>query len=144
VEKGKTLAVKAGDFERSIKKYESLSNKQLDYNHLKVFVIEDDLMQQKNEYNQMLDYLAENEHFPRNTYVCVVDDIEDLFELEINLSQDLGTYIEEYINKHEEKNAHILTLGDLLDEKENQTLILYIAYLEIEDNYIEWKGYYKR
>ena len=132
---------KADDFEQSIKKYESHSNKQLDYNHLKVFVIEEDLIQKQTAYHQMLDYLAENERFPRNTYMCVVDDIEDLFELEKNISQDLGTYLEEYINKHEENKSHILSLGDLLDEKENQTLVLYMPYLEIEDTYIEWKGY---
>ena len=142
---GKEITIstaEADDFEQSIKKYESHSNKQLDYNHLKVFVIEKDLIEEQTAYKQMLDYLAENERFPRNTYVCVVDDIEDLFELEKNISQDLGTYLEEYINKHEERKSHILTLGDILDEKENQSLILYMPYLEIEDDYMEWKGYY--
>ena len=49
--------------------------------------------------------------------------------------------MEEYINKHEEGKSHILTLGDLLDEKENQTMILYMPYLNVEDKYIEWGGY---
>ena len=89
----------------------------------------------------MLAYLAKTERFPRNTYVCVVNDIEDLFELEEHISQDLGTYLEEYITKHEEEKSHILTLGDLLDERENQTLILYLPYLEVEENYVEWDGY---
>ena len=98
-------------------------------------------MEERTAFGQMLDYLAETEKFPRNTYVCVVDDIEDLFKIEEKLSQDLGTYLEEYITKHEEGKSHILTLGDLLDEKENQTMILYMPYLEVEDNYIEWGGY---
>lgn len=137
----KTSGVKARDFQKAVKEYESHLNKQVDYNHLKVLVLEEDLLQEKDAFNQMLDYLAENEYFPRNTYVCAVDDVEDLFKIEEKLSQDLGTYLEEYISKHEEGKSHILTLGDLLDEKENQTLILYMPYLDIEDDYIEWKGY---
>lgn len=137
----KATQVKAATFEKSKQKYENRLNKQADYNHLKVFVIEEDLLEEKKAYNQMLDLLAEEESFPRNTYVCAVDDVEELFQLEEKLSQDLGTYLEEYINKHEEGKSHILTLGDLLDEKENQTLILYMPYLEVEKNYIEWNGY---
>lgn len=133
--------VEGKSFEKCKKEYESNLNKVADYNHLKVFVIEEDLLQEKDALNQTLDYLAETESFPRNTYVCVVDDIEDLFGMEANLSQDLGTYLEEYIDKHEEAKSHILTLGDLLDEKENQTMILYMPYLEVEKNYVEWGGY---
>ncbi|MBR2045032.1 MAG: hypothetical protein IJ958_02725 [Agathobacter sp.] len=141
-EKSKESAmVKKRSFEECIVEYESRLNKQADYNHLKVFVMEEDLLQQEADYYQMLDYLAKTERFPRNTYVCVVDDVEDLLELEKNLSQDLGAYLEEYIKKHEEAKAHILTLGDLLDEKENQTIILYMPYLEVEDNYLKWNGY---
>lgn len=128
-------------FTKCMEAYESRLNKQVDYNHLKVFVIEEDLIEEKDKYNQMLDYLAETEIFPRNTYVCSVDDVEDLLELGQKLPQDLGTYLEEYINKHEEGKARILTLGDLLDEKENQTMILYMPYLKVEDNYMEWGGY---
>ncbi len=136
-----TSKAKARDFEKSIAEYEGHLNKQVDYNHLKVVVLEEELLEERTAYNQMLDYLEQTERFPRNTYVCVVDELEDLFDLEKKISQDLGTYLEEYIRKHEETKAHILTLGDLLDEKENQTMILYMPYLEVEDNYIEWGGY---
>ena len=129
------------NFERSKAEYESHLNKLADYNHLKVFVIEEDLLQEKGAYNKMLDDLAKTEDFPRNTYVCAVEDVEDLFKIEEKLPQDLGTYLEEYISKHEESKSHILTLGDLLDEKENQTMILYLPYLEVEKNYVEWGGY---
>ncbi|MBQ8519388.1 MAG: hypothetical protein IJ455_07310 [Agathobacter sp.] len=118
-----------------------LGAKEKDYTHLKVLVLEEDLLEQKTQYEKMLDEQAETEQFPRNTYVCVVDDIEDLFEMEKNISQDLGTYLEEYLKKHEEKKDRLLTLGDLLDEKENQTMVLYLPYLDVEENFVEWKGY---
>lgn len=137
----KAPQVKAKNFEKCMEEYEGHLNKQVDYNHLKVVVIEEDLIEENALFQQMLDELAKTERFPRNTYVCAVDNVEDLFGLEEELSQDLGTYLEEYINKHEEGKSHILTLGDLLDEKENQTMILYMPYLKAEDKYIEWGGY---
>ena len=118
-----------------------LGAKEKDYAHLKVLVLEKDLLEQPNQYTAMLDSLAESEIYPRNTYVCVVDDVEDLFEMEKTISQDLGTYLEEYLKKHEEKKDRLLTLGDLLDEKENQVMVLYFPYLEVEENLVEWKGY---
>lgn len=121
--------------------YENRLNKEADYNHLKVFVIEEDLLEQPEQYSAMLGHLAETESFPRNTYVCVVDDIEELFEMNQKISQDLGTYLEEYLKKQEEKKDRLLTLGDLLDEAVNHTLVLYLPYLEAEENFVEWKGY---
>ena len=129
------------DFVRTKEKFEGRLNKEVDYNHLKVFVIEEELLEKSIAYNVMLQHLSETEIFPRNTYVCVVDDIEDLYELEKNISQDIGTYLEEYLKKHEEKKDRLLTLGDLMDEQKNQTMILYLPYFEVEDNYVEWKGY---
>lgn len=129
-------------FKASKTKYESHLNKVADYNHLKVFVLEEEFMEQTFLYEEMLDYLADMEEFPRNTYVCAVDDIEELMEMEENLPQELGTYLEEYLNNHEEKKGTLLTLGDLIDEKKNKSMILYIPYLEVEDTYVEWGGYY--
>lgn len=134
--------VKRDSFEESKTKYESHLNKVADYNHLKVIVLEDELMQQQSAYNEMLEVLAESEEFPRNTYVCAVDDIEDLMEIDENLPQELGTYLEEYLNNHEERKDNLLTLGDLMDEKENKEMVLYMPYLDVEETYVEWGGYY--
>lgn len=118
-----------------------LGAKEKDYNHLKVLVLDEDLLEQQVRYDTVLEELAANETFPRNTYVCVMDDIKDLFEMEKVISQDLGTYLEEYLKSHEEDKGTLLTLGDLLDEKENQELILYFPYLDVEENVLVWKGY---
>lgn len=129
------------NFNTSKDKYERHLNKIADYNHLKVFVIEEDLLEESKAYAQMLDSLSAEEELPRNTYVCVVEDIEELMELESNLPQDLGSYLEEYLTNHEEKKDRLLTLGDLIDEKENEEMVLYLPYLDIEENYVEWEGY---
>lgn len=140
--KANVMTVKQKDFKESKMKYESRMNKLVDYNHLKVIVLEEDFIKQIQLYEEMIDYLAQTEEFPRNTYVCAVDDVEELMEIETDLSQELGTYLEEYLNKNENAKGDILTLGDLMDEKENKKMVLYIPYLEVEDSYVEWDGYY--
>lgn len=128
-------------FEQAKIAYENRLNRDADYNHLKVLVLEEDLLEEKDAYEDMLESLMDTENFPRNTYVCVVDEVDDLDEMGKSISQDLGTYLEEYLKKQEEKKNRLLTLGDLMDEKENQTMVLYLPYLEVEENFIGWKGY---
>ena len=132
----------AKTFADARKEYESHLNKLADYNHLKVMVIEDDFLEEKPVYEQMLKSLASQEDFPRNTIVCVVDDMEELLEIDKNLPQDAGTYLEEYLKNHEGEKVQLLTLGDLMDEKANGEMVLYLPYLEVEDNYVQWGGYY--
>ena len=134
-------SAKGADFAQSMEQYEGRLNKQIDYNHLRVLVFEDEFLKSSNGYSAMLDHLALRESFPRNTYVCIVDDVDELMELEKKLSQDLGTYLEEYLKQHEEKKDKLLTLGDLIDEKGNRNMIYYMPYIEVEDEYIEWNGY---
>ena len=129
------------DFSSSKEKYENRLNKEADYNHLKVLVLEDEVIEEKGIYEMMIAALMQTEDFPRNTYVCVADDVDDLYELEQSISQDLGTYLEEYIKKHEKDKGRLLTLGDLMNEEVNQSKILYLPYLDVEEKYIEWKGY---
>ena len=129
------------DFSSSKEKYENRLNKEADYNHLKVLVFEDEVLGKEEIYDAMIDALMQTEDFPRNTYVCVADDVEDLYELEKSISQDLGSYLEEYLKKQEEDKRQLLTLGDLIDEKANQSKNLYLPYLNVDEEYLEWKGY---
>ena len=115
--------------------------KKKDYNHLKVLVLEAEVLERQEIYNRILKEIGSEEKFPRNTYVCAMEDVEDLFEMEKVLSQDLGTYMEEYLKLQEEKNGRLLTLGDLLDEQVNHIFLLQLPYFEVENNVIIWKGY---
>lgn len=129
-------------FLESKQAYESHLNKITDYNHLKVLVLEEDLLEEPRVYNEMVESLAKEEVFPRNTYVCVIDDIEDLMEIEKVLPQDLGTYLEEYLVHSKPKDERMPTLGDLIDERENKELVLYLPYLETEETYVVGEGFY--
>lgn len=131
--------VSTKSFESSKEMYENRLNKFVDYNHLKVLVFEEDLLEQKSVYGQVLKSLAEGEEFPRNTYVCAVENMDDLIGIEKNLPQDLGTYLEEYLNNHEADGTKMVTLGDLIDEMENNELTVNIPILDVEKNFVEWK-----
>ena len=132
---------KAKTFDKSKKTYEENLNKEADYNHLKVLVLGETFVKNKEIYDKMLESLAQSEEFPRNTYVCVVSDTNALLELDKDIPQDLGTYLEELLINHGKKKNKMLTLGDLLDEKENQILVLCAPYLIPEDTYVSFDGY---
>lgn len=135
-------AAVTNSFAESKNAYEKNLNKKPDYNHLKVLVLGRALADHETAYNEMLDTLADAEDFPRNTYVCIVEDMDALRAVEEKLQQDLGTYLEEFLTNHEEKKSRLLTLGDLLDEQENRLMILYAPYLKPKEGYVEWGGYY--
>jgi len=86
--------VTGASFEDSRKKFEQHLNKLADYNHLKVLVLEEDFMEEKAAYDGMLEYLAGQEDYPRNTYVCAVDDAEDLLEIDSSYTSVEGILFE--------------------------------------------------
>ena len=131
------------DFAEGMANFEMTLSKVPDYNHLKVIVIGETLMEQEEAYHDMLQTLIGWETFPRNTYVCVTEDIMNMIGLKDSLPQELGTLMEEYLENHEEENIPILSLGDMMDEEANQEMILYAPYLTAEGDHIKWQGNYE-
>lgn len=125
-------------FLESKRKYENHLNKEVDYNHLKVLVFEERLLKEKASFTEVITELAKLEEYPRNTYVCVVEEIEKLKGIEEKLPQDLGTYLEEYLNNHETDVRRLPTLGELMDEAKNHTLTVEVPVLSVKENYVEW------
>jgi hypothetical protein len=89
---------------------------------------------------RLLDEIAGKEEYPRNTYVCVTEEIEDLLEIQAELPQDMGSYLEEFLKNN---RAKTVTLGDLLDEKANRKRNLKLPYISPQDTYVRWDGYYE-
>lgn len=119
--------------------YNAQLEKLADCNHMKVLVLGERLMRDQMQYEACLTYLKETELFPRNTYVCVTKEPEALFESEDALPEDLGSYLEEFLQNHE-KDWQIgqFHLGKLLDEQENKTLQIVLPYIEVRDGGITW------
>lgn len=136
-------AAAGSDFAGSVKAYNQELSKYADCNHLKVLVLGENFMEEP-QYEKMLSYLKETELFPRNTYVCVTRDVGKLFEVEGDLPEDLGSYLETYLQSHEsDQEIRLLNLGKLIDEQENKSETLALPYLTVEDGTILWDGYYE-
>lgn len=126
-----------GNFAESINRYSRELNKLADCNHMKVLVVTTALVNEKEQYDDMLAWLRETEEFPRNTYICMTDDIQALFDVEESLPDDLGSYLESFLQKQEkEGELTLLSLGRLLDEQINRTTTLSIPYITVENDTI--------
>lgn len=119
-------------------------NSYLDYNHLKVVLIEEEFLEDEKKYQDFLTEIQKEETFPRNTYVCVTPDVDEICDAGEALAIDVGTYIENMLQTKErlEKN-HLPTIGDLLDDKENQMRIWKLPVLSAKDGQIEITDYYQ-
>ena len=85
-----------------------------DTNHLKVILIGKTLRKDKATYSDFMEYCKTSKKFPRNTYVCIADDINDIFD-------NMGDYYEQKINKENHEDGEpIITLGTLLDDYTNE------------------------
>lgn len=136
-------AVLGKSMKECVKKNSDEMEKLADCNHMKVLILGENLMQDSFRYDQTLAYLKETEIFPRNTYVCVTADPSRLLEIEKDLPEDLGSYLELFLQNHEsDRQITLLNLGRLLDEQENQRLELKLPYLSVKNGTVVWEKNY--
>lgn len=121
-------------------------NRVIDYSHLKVMVLERDFVENQAAMQELLDLLEEKRELPRNTYIVVADDPEEILGLSDGLGESVGNYLEEqFENVSEIKKQAYPTLGTLYKERLNQVETLYIPYVANEDGkpvvcrYYVWK-----
>lgn len=105
----------AYDIKTAVDSFEDRLSQKADTNHLKVILIGKTLRNDKAAYSDFMEYCKTSKKFPRNTYVCIADDINDIFD-------NMGDYYEQKINKeNHEKDEPIITLGTLLDDYTNES-----------------------
>lgn len=104
----------AGDIKTAVDSFEERLSQKADTNHLKVILIGKTLRNNKAAYSSFIEYCKTSKKFPRNTYVCIADDINDIFD-------NMGDYYEQKMNKeNHEDGKPIITLGTLLDDYTNE------------------------
>ena len=104
----------ADDIKTAVDSFEDRLSQKADTNHLKVILIGKTLRNDKAAYSDFMEYCKTSKKFPRNTYVCIADDINDIFD-------NMGDYYEQKINKkNHEDGEPIITLGTLLDDYTNE------------------------
>ena len=104
----------ADDFKTAVDSFEERLSQKADTNHLKVILIGKTLRNDKAAYASFMEYCKTSKKFPRNTYVCIADDINDIFD-------NMGDYYEQKMNKENHEDGEpIITLGTLLDDYTNE------------------------
>lgn len=104
----------ADDIKTAVDSFEDRLSQKADTNHLKVILIGKTLRKDKAAYSDFMEYCTTSKKFPRNTYVCIADDINDIFD-------NMGDYYEQKINKENHEDGEpIITLGTLLDDYTNE------------------------
>ena len=104
----------AEDIKTAVDSFEERLSQKADTNHLKVVLIGKTLRNDKAAYASFMEYCKTSKKFPRNTYVCIADDINDIFD-------NMGDYYEQKMNKENHEDGEpIITLGTLLDDYTNE------------------------
>ena len=137
------FAATSGDFYKAWHNYEDGQNKMVDYNHVKVLLLNEAFLRDEGQLAELLAFLDEEEAFPRNTYVCVAEYTGPLLECGEELSDDLGSYLEQTLENNESVSAKVLpTLGSLFDEQKNRSETLFLPYFVVEADMPVLDGYY--
>lgn len=132
------------DFMEARKNFDQTLSKKTDTNHLKVIVFGEEFLKNREQCLKMLSLLQKEEEFPRNTYVCVMKNTRELSKIKKNLSVDFGSYLEELVENHDRKKGRKLAdIGMLMDEKDNQKRVLYLPYLQVDQDNLLWKREYE-
>ena len=104
----------ADDIKTAVDSFEERLSQKAETNHLKVILIGKTLRNDKAAYASFMEYCKTSKKFPRNTYVCIADDINDIFD-------NMGDYYEQKMNKENHEDGEpIITLGTLLDDYTNE------------------------
>lgn len=121
------------DFQNVWLNHEYAGNKEVDYNHLKVVLIERSFLEKEAEVEDMLSMLEQEKEVPWNAYVMTTENCDRLAQTEGELDVLLGNYLEELLENTSgiDQKAYP-TLGMLYEERVNHLETLYIPFVDIE------------
>lgn len=121
------------DFQNVWLNHEYAGNKEVDYNHLKVVLIERSFLGKEAEVEDMLSMMEQEKEVPWNAYVMTTESCDRLAQTEGELDVLLGNYLEELLENTSgiDQKAYP-TLGMLYEERVNHLETLYIPFVDIE------------
>ena len=121
------------DFQNVWLNHEYAGNKEVDYNHLKVVLIERSFLEQEAAVDNVLSVLEQEKEVPWNAYVMTTESCDRLAQTEGELDVLLGNYLEELLENTSgiDQKAYP-TLGMLYEERANHLETLYIPFVDIE------------
>ena len=112
------------------------TDKTLDFNHLKVLVLDIEILQREDKMEKLLGYFMENENMAWNTYVVAMDDdMEKIFDGKLDVGKSLGVYLEDMIQGREDlKTSAAVTVKSLVSQYRNRNEMILIPQLAMEED----------
>ena len=104
--------------------------KKIDYNHLKVVIVEREFLESEEAMAEMLGLLKEDKNVPLNAYIVTTDVLKELKEAEAELEKPLGDYLEDLLEHGDTvKKETYPTIGMLFQEVVNRRETLFIPVI---------------
>ncbi len=122
--------------------YKLCSSKKLDYSHLKVLIVGEKLLQNEIMMQDVVTYLQNNYEISKNTYIFLVkDNIKDIVDYNKNVSNGIGDYLDRmYRNNLVQSEKEEITLGSLINAKNNSDFAIQLPLLTIRNNDLSING----
>lgn len=141
------LAVQDTDnFPQEFLEAQSAGNRRIDYSHLKVVILSQAFVENTSAMQEFLAMMEEKNEIPRNTYVVVAADAEEIMDMEQVEGESVGNYLEQmFENVSKVRKQAYPTIGMLYQESDNQCETLFIPYVKkdgdklVVENYYVWK-----
>lgn len=141
-----------GDFYRTItaeslfqaqERLAAESEKVLDLDHMKVFIISRQMLLDQTQKDQLFSYFLENENMAWNTCLLLTEEkMADLFVDDLSGGSSMGTYMEDLLkNREDQKVKALFTVKDFMSLYQNQTETMLIPIVSIESEAIVIKEY---
>ena len=131
-----------GDFKKQWLNQKYDGNKIVDYNHLKVVLVEKDFLEDTAVVDEALAMLEKEKEVPLNAYVIATDNCDDIIQSGEDAGLVIGNYLEELIeNASGVKKKVYPTIGMLYQERKNHLETLFIPYVGTAGEMPQVTGY---
>ncbi len=140
---GTDFFIEEKDFFTGVSKYANNTNKVLDYNHMKALILSEDFVEDDASLTNFLQICNKENLIARNTLLFFAENAAEIMKLDENLDAAIGSYLEEMLDSREDyKLKDTVTLGDLLNETQNQEQLLLVPVLAKEGGIPVIRNYY--
>lgn len=119
------------------------SDKTLDLNHMKVFIISREILRDEEQKELLFTFFLENENMAWNTCLLFTEEnMEDLFAGDVTGGKSMGFYIEDLLNSRQDiKEKSVFTVKDFMSLYQNKTETMLAPIVSLQDGEIAIEEY---
>ncbi len=114
----------------------------IDLNHVKVLIIEEGFLKNQELFDDFCSYLYQSDLLSGNILLFVTEDTERIGNLQEQMSEPLGTYLEELMEGNDNyRSGRLITLKSLLNNVVNRNQTIGIPWLTVAQELPVEDGY---